>query len=203
MVERDTPASMWNKRYAEEAYQFGTRPNDFLVEVASRLNPGRTLCLADGEGRNGVYLAGLGHQVTSVDLSSTGLEKARKLADAKGVSLQLIEANLVEFDLGSDCWDTIVSIFFHLPSAIRHPLHQRVATALAPGGLLVLEAYTPAQLSFGTGGPPVADNLMTLDRLQFDFPGLSFEHALEKEREVIEGHLHNGQAAVVQLLARK
>jgi SAM-dependent methyltransferase len=197
------PASMWNERYDTDDYQFGTKPNDFLVEKTNELPVGETLCLADGEGRNGVYLAKLGHRVTGIDLSSKGQAKARKLAESENVQMKLIEANLVEYDLGDASWDCIVSIFFHLPSKIRRVVHGKVATALKPGGVLILEAYTPAQLEFGTGGPPIADALMTLDALESDFPGLQFEYAVEKEREVIEGNLHSGQASVVQLLARK
>jgi SAM-dependent methyltransferase len=202
-LKENTPTSMWNSRYANQEYQFGVKPNDFLVEVANKIPVGKTLCLADGEGRNGVYLAGLGHRVTSIDLSSEGLAKAKKLAEEHDVAVNTIEADLVEFDLVKSSWDSIVSIFFHLPSVIRQPLHAKVANALKPGGVLVLEAYTPDQLKFGTGGPPFSDNLMTLDTLHDDFPHLQFEHAVEKEREVIEGPLHHGQAAVVQLFARK
>jgi SAM-dependent methyltransferase len=202
-MTENTPASMWNSRYKTEEYQFGIEPNDFLVQVAGELASGKTLCLADGEGRNGVYLAGLGHEVTSIDLSSEGQGKARKLAEARGVNLKIVEANLVEFDLGEACWDCIVSIFFHLPARLRRELHARVSKALKPDGVLVLEAYTPRQLEFKTGGPPIADNLMTLDALREDFPVLDFEQAMEIDRDVIEGNLHNGPAAVVQILARK
>ena len=198
-----TPASMWNERYDTDDYQFGVSPNDFLVEKASDLPVGKTLCLADGEGRNGVYLAKLGHRVTGIDLSSKGQAKARKLARAENVQLELIEANLVEHDLGDASWDCIVSIFFHLPSKIRRQVHEKVASALKPGGVLILEAYTPLQLGFRTGGPSMADALMTLDALEGDFPDLTFDYAVEKEREVIEGNLHSGHASVVQLLARK
>jgi len=198
-----TPASMWNERYDTDDYQFGVKPNDFLVEKAGDLPTGKTLCLADGEGRNGVYLAKLGHMVTGIDLSKKGQTKARKLAELEKVQLELIEANLVEYDLGEAKWDCIVSIFFHLPSKIRRVVHEKVANALKPGGALILEAYTPRQLEFGTGGPPIADALMTLDALEGDFPDLQFEYAIEKEREVIEGNLHSGHASVVQLLARK
>jgi SAM-dependent methyltransferase len=202
-MTENTPASMWNERYDTDDYQFGVSPNDFLVDKAADLPVGKTLCLADGEGRNGVYLAKLGHQVTGIDLSSKGQEKARKLAGEENVQLELIEADLVEYDLGEASWDCIVSIFFHLPSKIRRQVHAKVARALKPGAVLILEAYTPRQLEFGTGGPPIKDALMTLDSLEADFPDLQFEYAIEKEREVIEGNLHSGHASVVQLFARK
>ena len=137
-MTENTPSSMWNRRYDNDDYQFGVNPNDFLVEVVLKLPVAKTLCLADGEGRNGVYLAGLGHRVTGVDLSSIGLAKAKKLAEVRQVEIELIEANLVEYDLGRASWDCIVSIFFHLPSKIRREVHMKVANALKPGGVLVL-----------------------------------------------------------------
>jgi len=197
------PILRWDERYNGEDYLFGTEPNDFLVSVAPRLPAGEVLCLADGEGRNGVYLAGLGHRVTSIDASRVALAKAGKLAARRQVSLDTICADLTRYDLGEDRWDCIVSIFFHMPSELRKPLHRRVARALRPGGFLVLEAYTPAQLQFRTGGPPVADYLMTLETLREDFADLDFLQAEEKERDVYEGRGHAGHAAVVQLLAQK
>jgi len=202
-MPNQTKISSWNDRYATSEYMFGTEPNDFLVEISSQLEPGTTLCLADGEGRNGVYLASLGHQVTSVDLSANALSKADKLAKKNGVSLALIETDLMQYDLGERQWDNIISIFFHLPTQLRVPMHQKISRALKPGGILTLEAYTPKQLEYKTGGPPLADNLMTSSTLTEDFPELDFIHLVEKEREVNEGTLHHGHAAVVQLLARK
>lgn len=202
MTDR-VPTNRWDERYAREDYFFGKEPNDFLREIAGRVAPGELLCLADGEGRNGVYLAGLGHRVTSVDASTVALEKARKLAAEKGASLETVVADLNEYDLGEDRWDCIVSIFFHMPPDMRKAMHARVARALRPGAHLILEAYTPAQLEFRTGGPPVAEMLMTLESLHADFPDLEFLHAEEKEREVQEGKGHAGHSAVVQLLARK
>lgn len=194
----------WEERYKGDEYLFGTEPNDFLVEVAERIPAeSRVLCLADGEGRNGVFLAGLGHTVTSIDASATAQMKAEKLARQKGVQMETVLADLMKHDPGEDRWDCIVSIFFHMPSEIRREMHCKVARALRPGGLLILEAYTPKQLEFRTGGPPVEDYLMTLPRLREDFADLEFLYAEEKEREVYEGKGHAGHAAVVQLLARK
>lgn len=195
--------SRWNDRYNSSDYLFGTTPNDFLASVARQVPAGKTLCLADGEGRNGVYLATLGHQVTSIDASATGLAKAGQLAAAKGVKLETIEADLNAFELGEQSWDCIVSIFFHMPPEMRKPLHARVVEALKPGGYLILEAYRPEQIKYGTGGPPVAEFMMNLEALSVDFAALEFLHAEEIERDVIEGKGHSGRAAVVQLLARK
>ncbi len=193
----------WDQRYDQRDFLFGTEPNDFLRAMTSRLNIGELLCLADGEGRNGVFLASLGHQVTSVDASAVGLAKARQLAERRQVSLSTELADLKEWDLGQGQWDTLVSIFFHMPPDFRRKMHQRMAQALKPGGMLVLEAYTPKQLEFRTGGPPVTEMLMTRTTLEDDFPDLELLHLEELEREVIEGTGHHGMASVVQLLARK
>tara|TARA_B100000809_G_scaffold24687_1_gene21604 strand:+ start:846 stop:1457 length:612 start_codon:yes stop_codon:yes gene_type:complete len=192
----------WDDRYADSDYLFGTAPNDFLKSVADRLAPNsRVLCLADGEGRNGVYLATLGHKVTAVDQSRAGLEKAKKLAEQKQVSIETIKADLAEYDLGVESLDCIVSIFFNIPSAVRAHIYPRIITALKPGGILILESYTPEQLNHGTGGPPISDLMLTKDELAQYFSEMNLKHLQELEREVIEGTGHTGLASVVQLLA--
>lgn len=198
------PPPDWDARYAEPGWAFGTEPNDFLRENAHRLAPAsRVLCLAEGEGRNAVHLATLGHEVTGVDLSSVGLAKAESYARECGVRITTAIADLGTWDLGESAWDAIVSVFAHVPADVRGPLHARVVRALRAGGLLLLEAYTPAQLERGTGGPGDASKLMTLAALRAELTGLDFELAREIEREVIEGRYHSGRSAVVQVVARK
>ena len=192
----------WDDRYAASDYLFGTAPNDFLKTVAHQLAPNsQILCLADGEGRKGVYLAAQGHTVTAVDQSRVGLEKAKKLAQQKQVSVETIKADLAEYDLGVESWDCIVSIFFHIPSAVRAHIYPRIMTALKPGCILILESYTPEQLNHGTGGPRTADLMLTKGELAQHFSEMNLEHLQELEREVIEGTGHTGLASVVQLLA--
>ena len=160
------------------------------------------MCLADGEGRNGVYLATLGHSITAIDQSQVGLDKAKQLAEQKQVSIDTIEADLVEYDLGVESWDCIVSIFFHIPPEVRGRIYPRIIKALKPGGILILESYTPEQLDYGTGGPPIADLMLTGKDLEGYFSELHIEHLETLEREVIEGTGHTGLASVVQLIAR-
>lgn len=193
----------WDERYRGDDYLFGTAPNDFLESVVEHLGPGATACLADGEGRNGVFLAGRGFDVVSLDASQVALDKAKRLAAKQNVSLALEQADLFAHDLGEGRWQNIVSIFFHMPSEIRERVHAGVVRALAPGGHVVLESYTPRQLGFGTGGPPFEDYLVTAVQLEQEFAGLEFLHLVELEREVVEGTGHTGRAAVVQMLARK
>jgi SAM-dependent methyltransferase len=196
--------AQWDARFATPDYAYGTRPNDFLVEMASRLPPGaRVLSLGEGEGRNAVYLAGLGHQVSAVDASAVGLAKAQRLAAERGVTLQTQVSDLGDYHLQPGAWDAVVSIFCHLPPALRPRVYREVVAALRPGGHVLLEAYTPAQLRHGTGGPPVAELLYTAAQLREDFAGLELERLQELERNVVEGRLHTGRAAVVQLVGRK
>ncbi|MFW2380722.1 MAG: SAM-dependent methyltransferase [Acidimicrobiales bacterium] len=192
---------MWDDRYSGDDYLYGTEPNDFLRASVAHVEPGDALCLADGEGRNGVFLAQLGHRVTSVDLSRRGLEKAQELARERDVEIRTVVADLSSFDLGVDRWDLIVSIFAHTPPNIRAKIHGAVARALRPGGLLVLESYTPDQIGRGTGGPPSAKFTMSLDRLREELTSMTILHGEELLRPVIEGPAHSGDGAVVQLIA--
>jgi SAM-dependent methyltransferase len=161
------------------------------------------LCLGEGEGRNAVFLAARGHSVTAVDQSAVGLAKASALAQGRGVALTTVVADVSTYPIGPQAWPAIVSIWFHLPSRLRRPVHRAIVAGLAPRGVLVLEAYTPDQLERATGGPPEADRLMTLAGLREELAGLEFEIGREVEREVHEGRLHDGRSAVVQVLARK
>ena len=193
----------WDARYSEPGYAYGTAPNDFLREMAARIPPGPVLCLAEGEGRNAVFLAELGHSVTAVDASAVGLAKAASLARARAVGLETVHADLADFAIKEGAWAGIVSVFAHLPPALRARLHSAVVKGLRPGGVYLLEAYTPQQLAFGTGGPPDAELLMTADALRRELAGLELEICQEVERDVVEGRFHSGRAAVVQLLGRR
>ena len=201
--ERRAHAQRWDERYSDDEYLFGTEPNYFLKNVEPDLPTGRALCYGDGEGRNGVFLARRGYEVTSMDASQVGMEKARRLAHESGVELATVVADLREFDFGHEKWDVIVSVFVHLFPDLRRRVHHRVVEALLPGGALVLEAYTPEQLRYRTGGPPREELLMTLPALEEDLRGLDLEVGRELVRDVVEGRGHNGKAAVVQVLARK
>jgi len=196
-------ASFWDNRYAGSDFVFGTAPNAFLASVAEQIPAGPVLCLAEGEGRNAVHLARRGHAVTAVDQSSVGLEKAAQLAAQAGVTLTTCVADLTDYSISKDAWAGVVSIFCHLPPALRRSVHARVVAGLRPGGVFVLEAYHPAQLSFATGGPKEVTLLMTLADLRTELGGLEFVHARECEREVVEGSGHTGRAAVVQVVARR
>lgn len=195
---------MWDERYQQNAPVYGDAPNDFLVEQVGLLRPGTCLCLAEGQGRNAVWLASRGFSVTAVDLSSVGMAKAQEFAEARGVRLVTAVGDLAHYDLGDESWDNIVSIFGHLPSKLRRDVHRRVIEALRPGGIFLLEAYTPDQLeTAGTGGPSDADMLLTVEKLTAELNGLEILLAREVVRQVNEGEFHKGEGAVVQFVARK
>ena len=198
-----TPTSMWEQRYAASHYVFGTEPNDFLRAQVSALPAGEVLCLAEGEGRNSVFLAGQGYVVSSFDLSEAGVAKTRLLAAERHATVNAAVGDLSVVDIGTDRWMGIVSIFAHMPPKVRRGLHSRVVAALAPGGVFLLEAYTPAQVGRGTGGPSDPAMTPTLELLRGELDGLEFLHGVELEREVIEGSGHSGLASVVQVIARR
>ncbi len=193
----------WDQRFAVPDYVYGTDPNVFVAARAGMIPAGPVLCLAEGEGRNAVYLATLGHAVAAVDQSPVGLAKAARLAAVRGVPLTTIVANLANFVIEPNAWSGIVSIFAHLPPPLRRAVHAQVVAGLRPGGVFILEAYTPAQLALGTGGPKAAELCMTLAGLRAELDGLEFIIARECERDVLEGTGHTGRGAVVQVVARR
>jgi len=195
--------AFWDNRYATPHFVYGETPNVFVAEMATRIPAGPVLCLAEGEGRNAVHLASLGHRVTAVDQSESGLAKARRLAAARGVEIETVLADLGNFTIEPGVWSGIVATFAHLPPPLRRRIHAQVVTGLRPGGVFILEAYTPAQLAFDTGGPKNPELLMTLAGLRDELAGLELLAGREIEREVIEGDGHTGRGAVVQILARR
>ena len=194
---------MWDERYSDADYAYGTEPNGFLVEEAWRIPDGPVLCLAEGEGRNAVWLAERGYAVTAVDASRVGLEKAQRLAAERGVAIDCACADLADYTIEPGAWAGIVSIFAHLPPEARRRLHGQVVGGLRPGGMFILEAYTPEQLDYATGGPPAAEMMMDIASLEAELPGLAVDFAREGEREVVEGRYHTGVGHVVQLVARR
>jgi SAM-dependent methyltransferase len=191
----------WDERYSGEDWAFGTEPNDFLRQEAHRIPPGRVLCIGEGEGRNSTFLAEQGYEVVGVDQSQVGMDKAQALAQERGVFVETVVSSIEDFDLTEEEWQGIVSIFFHLPPELRKKVHRSVAGGLAHGGVLILEAFTPRQLEYGTGGPTDPHRLVTLSLLEEELDGLEFLLAQEVEREIFEGHMHTGMSSVVQVVA--
>mgnify|MGYP002636505826 FL=1 len=193
---------MWNQRYGGDGFAYGTEPNLFLAEN-SKLLTGPILSLAEGEGRNAVFLASLGLDVLGVDGSEVGLAKAHKLAETKGVAIKTEVADLTTYEPPANFYGSVVSIFAHLPSEIRRRLYPLVEQSLKPGGIILLEAYSKSQLSQDTGGPKDPDMLMTVVDIQKEFPNCEVILCHEIEREVVEGEFHTGLASVVQFIGKK
>ncbi|MEB3158434.1 MAG: class I SAM-dependent methyltransferase [Synechococcus sp.] len=195
--------AFWDQRFGRKAFAYGEQPNDFLVEQASALPPGDAICLAEGEGRNAVYLASLGHRVVAQDFSAVGLAKAQALALRRGVALRVEQGDLAAWNPSPVSVDLVVAIWMHLPASLRRQVLAKAAWALRPGGVLLLEGYGPEQLGLGTGGPPVAELLIPSQALRQELAGLELELLRDCRRVVQEGAFHQGESAVVQLRARK
>jgi hypothetical protein len=196
--------NFWDERYAGQALFYGAEANRFLRDNISALpQTSPVLCLAEGEGRNAVFLAQQGLRVTGVDGSSVGLAKAQVLARERSVTIETITADLNDFELGEARWGSIVSIWCHLPTELRARLQPKIRAALIPGGVLLLEHYHPRQLEYKTGGPSDPSMMITLDELQRDFAGFEIIHSFEGECVVQEGSGHHGLSYVTQFIARK
>jgi len=194
----------FDQRYAADAFFYGTEPNRFLVEASALLPPtAEILSLGEGEGRNAVYLASLGHRVHALDESAVGLAKAGRLAADRGVSITTECVDLAHYAIERGRWDVIVSIWCHVDSALRRRLHAEAVRGLRPGGVYVLEAYTPAQIGRGTGGPSDPDLMPTAAQLDTELTGLEILRSAELERDVHEGQGHRGYSAVVQWIGRR
>jgi len=195
---------MWDERYREPGFAYGTGPNDFLAESVSLLpSKSNILCLGEGEGRNAVFLAARGHRVTAVDSSEVGLAKARALARERQVTIDTIAADLGDFMIKPDNYDAVISIFCHLPPPLRKKLHQQVCKGLAPGGLFILEGYSKEQFERDTGGPRKIEMLMDLNEITQELSELTLNHAAALEREVHEGNYHDGLGSVIQIIATR
>jgi len=193
---------MWNERYAGEEYIYGTEPNSFLAEYADMLT-GPVLSIAEGEGRNAVFLASRGLKVHGVDGSDVGLAKAQALARSRGVEIQTEVADLGMFEPTANYYGSVVSISAHLPGMVRHRLYPLLVGCLKPDGIILLEAYTEGQLARDTGGPKDPDMLMTSAKIEREFPNVEPIVLRELKREVAEGRYHTGLASVIQFIARK
>ena len=198
---------MWSTRYrsAGEDYVFGTTPNRFLAAQSALLSAGsNALSVADGEGRNAVWLAEQGLQVTATEISPVALEKARKLAAGRHVEVDFVVADAVAWDYPEAAFDFVVGIFIQFADPVqRERIFAGMARALRPGGHLIVHGYTPKQLEYRTGGPSALENLYTADMLRTSFTGLEIVHLQEYEDVLDEGVGHKGQSALVGLVARK
>ena len=195
---------MWNERFASSEYVYGELPNTFLVENLGKLAHCRKiLLLAEGEGRNAVFLAREGFSVTAVDFSEVGREKCMALAQKYAVTVDYRVADLANYVFPSDCFDAVIAIFAHTPSAIRQSIHAKMPNTLKQHGICLIKGYTPEQISLGTGGPKDPDMMISSRILTNEIVGLDVLHCKEKRVNLKEGKLHNGESAIVEYIARK
>lgn len=198
-------ADFWNARFATDEYIFGTAPNVFLASRKALVLPGmRALAIADGEGRNGVWLAEQGALVHSIDVSPLALEKANKLAAERGVMLETEAADVLNWDWPEAAYDLVAAIFIQFaPPPERDRIIAGIRHTLKSGGVLMLQGYTPKQIEYGTGGPPSAANMYTPELLRDWFGDWEILHLAEHESFISEGSHHHGMSALVDLVARK
>ena len=198
-------SDFWNERYAAGHYIFGTAPNVFLASQAARIHPGmRALAVADGEGRNGVWLAEQGAQVHTIDVSPAALEKARKLASERGVALEIEQADVLNWTWPEAAYDLVAAIFIQFaPPPERDRIIAGMRRTLKPGGVLILQGYTPRQIEYGTGGPPSAAHMYTSDLLRHWFGDWNILHLAEHDSFISEGTHHHGMSALIDLVAKK
>ncbi|MGE5158678.1 MAG: class I SAM-dependent methyltransferase [Gemmatimonas sp.] len=198
-------ANHWNQRFGSDEFVFGTEPNQFLRSHAAAFpHHGRILCVADGEGRNSVWLARQGFQVDAFDLSEAGVAKARKLAAQAGVSVNYQVADCDSFAWSAAGYDGIAAIFVQFADPdLRKRLFAHMVASLAPGGVLILQGYTPKQLDYRTGGPSAVSHLYTEPMLREAFAELEIIELREYEAELSEGRGHHGRSALIGLVARR
>lgn len=192
----------WNQRYATQETVYGKAPNLYFKSILDSLTPGSLLMPAEGEGRNAVYAASLGWKVEAFDYSSVAQEKALQLAEANDVTIKYDVLELNEFKANKQ-YAAIGLIYVHLPTKERIALHQKMIDALLPGGVLIIEAFTKAQINNASGGPKDIEQLYSLDQLKQDFASLNCIQAVEIEIDLEEGPFHKGKANLVRYCAKK
>lgn len=199
------PAGTWNSRFEGDGFHFGTAPNTWLAEHADLFRPGqRALSVADGEGRNSVWLARRGVEVDAFDIAEVGVAKARRFAAEQGVTVNFAVSDCDAYPWPQDHYDGVVAIFVQFADpAMRGRLFANMKRALKPGGVLVLQGYTPKQLEYRTGGPRIASHLYTVEMLREAFADLKIVELRKYEAQLDEGAGHSGRSALVGLVARR
>ena len=193
----------WDERYGVEEYVYGREPNLFLKQNVNSIPKGNVLCIADGEGRNGVWLAKQGYNVTSIDFSSKAIEKIIRLAQENNVLIKAICADLLNYDFGENMYDGVVSIFAHFKVEEINKLHYKYFNALKPNGVFMMEVFAKEQLQLKTGGPKDISLLFDTQDIKKSFPSGKIELLKKDVVYLHEGHIHDGKAVVVRAIVKK
>jgi SAM-dependent methyltransferase len=195
--------SFWDLRYSEPGYAYGRDPNEFFRDILDTLTPGRLFLPGEGEGRNAIYAAAKGWDVTASDQSRVAMNKAMKWAAAEGLNLDYRKMDLTELECQEPLYDLVAIIYLHVPASIRPLIHRKLFSCLRPGGNLILECFHKDQLEYGTGGPPLAEMLYSEQELREDFKELDISLCENRVMEIRQGKYHNGKSSVIRLMATK
>ena len=194
---------IWNERYGSDNYVYGKSPNVFFAEQLQKLDPGKLILPCEGEGRNALYAATKGWDVIAFDQSEVGKKKALELAHQNNTAIDYKISDALDFDVPKETVDAVALIYAHFPAAIRKKIHQKAIGWLKQGGLLIMEAFTPAQIKNHSGGPKEISMLYTEAMLQEDFRPMKIELLQSIQVELKEGNLHDGIAEVIRFVGRK
>lgn len=199
----DMMTNFWDDRYAEKDFAYGTLPNTFFAEQIEHLQPGKILLPCEGEGRNAVYAAKKGWEVEAFDSSIEGMKKALALAEENNVKFNYTIADAMDIEFPFGTFDIVALIYTHLPAEIRRSLHRKVTDWLKPGGLLILEAFSPLQISNTSGGPKDPDMLYSMETIEVDFKQLKLLLLQATKIILNEGKYHQGHADVIRFIGSK
>lgn len=198
----------WDERYNSEDFAYGENPNVFLTETLPQFTPGKALFAAEGEGRNAVFAAGLGWEVSAFDLSEFGKMKAEKLATKNKVSIDYTVGDIQTLKYDANSFDALVLIYAHFPASIKSSCHQKLITYLKPGGIVIFEAFSKNHLKHisanpKVGGPKDMDQLYSIEEIKKDFKDFEIIELIETEVELSEGNFHIGLGSVIRFIGRK
>lgn len=197
------PSQFWDSRFAEPGFMYGTEPNVFFKSILDTLKPGKIFVPGAGEGRDGVYAATTGWDVVCADQSIEGQRKSLSLADEKKVAIRYDVGDIDTAQYRENEFDAIAAVFFHLPSPIRRRFFENAIKWLKPGGVFIIQMFTPRQLNFSSGGPKDNDMLLEPNEMIQYQPWLNIEVCQELEIVLDEGAHHSGPASVVEFVAIK
>jgi ubiquinone/menaquinone biosynthesis C-methylase UbiE len=199
---------LWDERYSNEAFAFGENPNEFLKETLPQFIPEKALFAAEGEGRNAVFAAGLGWEVSAFDLSEFGKMKAEKLAIKNQVSIDFTVGDIQTLKYDANSFDALVMIYAHFPASIKSSCHHQLITYLKPGGLVIFEAFSKNHIQYNSinpkvGGPKDMDQLYSIEEIKKDFKDFEIIELIETETDLSEGLYHIGKGSVIRFVGRK